>query len=151
MTKRWSEYAAIPLRVVLALIFVVHGAQTLFGVFGGGGLMWTGQDLAAHGLVPGELWAVISGLLGLLGGIALLLGLLTRWIAGILAIEMVVSLIFINLRAGFFATNDGAEFPLLLLAALLSLALSGPQRWAVDDQLPDWARDLRSGERKAHA
>lgn len=151
MSKLWSEYAAIPLRVVLALIFVVHGARTLFGVFGGGGIVTTGQELAGYGLVPGELWAVASGLLGLLGGTALLLGMLTRWVAGALAIEMVVSLLFINLRAGFFAPSGGVEFPLMVLAALLSLILSGPQHWAADEQLADWTGAARSRERKAHA
>lgn len=151
INKRWHEYAAIPLRVTLALIFFVHGAQTLFGIFGGHGLAWTGEYLASHGVVPGELWALIAGLLGLFGGIALLLGVLTRWVAAALALEMVVSLVAIHVRAGFSATQGGVEYPLILVAALVSLVLSGPQHYAVDEHLPGWSGDLPSRQSKAHA
>src|SRR5213593_4517610 len=148
MFTMWREYAAIPLRIALAVVFFVHGARTLLGIFGGDGLARTGDYLASYGIVPGELWAIIAGLLGLFGGIALLIGLFTRWIAGALAIEMIIA---INLRAGFSATAGGVEFPLILLASLLSLVLLGPQHYAVDEHLPGWAGDLSSPHRKAHA
>ena len=151
MFTMWREYAAIPLRIALGLIFFVHGARTLLGIFGGNGLARTGDYLASYGIVPGELWAVIAGLLGLFGGIALLIGLLTRWIAGALAIEMIVSIAAINLRAGFSATAGGVEFPLILLGALLSLVLLGPQHYAVGEHLPGWSGDLSSPHSKAHA
>jgi putative oxidoreductase len=151
MLKEWDEYAAIPLRLVLALIFFVHGAQTLFGGFGGHGLAWTGDYLASHNVTPGEFWAVIAGLLGLFGGIALLIGFLTRWVAAAMAIEMIVALVAINLRAGFSATQGGAEFPLILLAALLSLVLLGSHHYAVDEYLPGWVGGLRSHQAKSHA
>jgi putative oxidoreductase len=129
----------------------VHGSQTLFGVFGGHGLAWTGDYLASHGVIPGEFWAVVSGLLGLFGAIALLIGFLTRWVAAAIAIEMIVALVAINLRAGFSAAGGGAEFPLLLLAALLSLALSGAQHYAIDEHLSGWRSVLPSHRTKAHA
>jgi len=151
MLKGWSEYAVLPLRVALALIFIVHGSQTLFGVFGGYGLASTGNYFASYGLIPGEFWAAISGLLGLFGGIALLVGVLTRWIAGAMAIEMIVSLVCINLRAGFSATRGGVELPLILLASLLSLVLQGPQHLAVDEHLPRWSGYLPSHQRKVRA
>lgn len=151
MFTMWREYAAIPLRIAVGLIFFVHGARTLLGIFGGAGLARTGDYLASYGIVPGELWAVIAGLLGLFGGIALLIGLLTRWVAGALAIEMIVSLTAINVRAGFSATNGGVEFPLVVLAALLSLLLLGAQRYAVDELLPGWSGDLPSRHSRAHA
>jgi uncharacterized membrane protein YphA (DoxX/SURF4 family) len=50
-----------------------------------------------------------------------------------MVIQMIVSLVAINLRAGFFATQGGAEFPLVLLAGLLSLVLSGPQHYSLDE------------------
>jgi putative oxidoreductase len=151
MFKGWNEYAAIPLRLMLAFVFIVHGSQTLFGAFGGHGLSWTGEYLASHGVIPGELWAVISGLLGLFGGIALLIGFLTRWVAAAIAIEMIVALVAINLRAGFSATQGGAEFPLILLAALVSLVLSGAQHYAVDERLRGWSGDLPPHQTRAHA
>jgi putative oxidoreductase len=151
MFKKWSEYAALPIRIALALIFVVHGSRTLFGVWGGGGLASTGEYLASHGVVPGELWAVVGGLLGLFGGIALLIGVLTRWVAAALAIEMIVSLVAIHLRAGFLAAEGGVEFPLLLLAALLSLVLLGAQHYAVDEHLHGWWGDLPTHPSRARA
>jgi len=151
MFKGWSEYAAIPLRLTLAFVFIVHGSQTLFGSFGGHGLSWTSEYLASHGVIPGELWAVISGLLGLFGGITLLIGFLTRWVAAAMAIEMIVALVTINLRAGFSATQGGAEFPLILLAALVSLVLSGAQHYAVDEHLPGWSGDVPPHQTRAHA
>lgn len=151
MFKGWSEYAAVPLRLTLALVFFVHGSQTLFGLFGGPGLAWTGDYLASHGVIPGEFWAVISGLLGLFGGLALLVGMLTRWVAAAMAIEMIVALVAINLRAGFSASNGGAEFPLLILGALVSLVLSGAQHYAVDEHLPGWSGDLPLHRTKVHA
>jgi putative oxidoreductase len=81
----WREYAAIPLRIALGLIFFVHGARTLLGIFGGDGLARTGDYLTSYGIVPGELWAVIAGLSDCLAT-TLLISLLTRWIAGALAI-----------------------------------------------------------------
>ena len=152
MIETWRDYAALPLRLVLALIFFVHGCQTLFGIFGGRGLMGTGDYLASHGLLPGEFWAVIAGLAGLFGGIALLLGVLTRLVAMALAVEMIVALVAINLHAGFAAAHGGAEFPLMVLAALLSLVLSGSQRYAVDERLPAWwTGDVPPRPSRAHA
>jgi putative oxidoreductase len=66
------------LRIGLGLVFVVHGAQKLFGWFGGSGFESTGSLLASHGLTPGPVWAAVGGLGELAGGIALLLGFLTR-------------------------------------------------------------------------
>ena len=151
MSKNWSEYASLPIRIALALIFVVHGSRTLFGVWGGGGLASAGEHLAAHGVIPGEFWAVIAGLLGLFGGIALFIGLLTRWVAAAMAIEMIVLLIAIDLRAGFWATQGGVEFPLIVLASLLSLVLLGAQHYAVDEHLHGWWGDLPSHQTGARA
>lgn len=94
---------------------------------------------------------MVSGLLGLLGGIALLIGFLTRWVAAAMAIELIVALAAINVRVGFSASQGGAEFPLLALAGLLSLVLSGAGRYAVDEHLPEWTGGLPSHKRGAHA
>jgi putative oxidoreductase len=142
MMARWHDLAALPLRVALGIIFLVHGAQKLFGLFGGPGLSGVAEFLASLGLVPGMFWAFVAGVLELVGGAALLLGLLTRWVALALALEMAVSLVLVHLPAGFAAAQGGAEFPLALIGGLLSLFLSGAQRYALDARLP--AR-LRAG------
>lgn len=140
MFHGWSRYAALPLRLAIGVIFVVHGAQKLFGWFGGGGLESTASFLASHGLAPGPVWAVIAGSAELLGGLALLLGVLTRWTAMALTIRTVVALVLVNAPAGFAATQGGIEIPLALLGGLVALVCTGAQRYALDAQVAPLAR-----------
>jgi putative oxidoreductase len=151
MLAKWSDHAAIPLRVVLAAIFLFHGAQKLFGLFGAGGPSGTADYLASLGLTPGLFWAVVVGLVEFVGGAALLLGVLTRWVALGLGIEMVVALFWVHLPAGFAAAQGGIEFPLALVGGLASLVLSGAQRYALDEQLPGWVTGTGQREAKASA
>ena len=136
MLERWSHYAALPLRIVLGCSFVVLGLQKLGGYFGGPGLARTAELVAAGGLTPGTFWAWIVGLLELLGGAAIVFGLLTRWTALVLALESVVAVI----AAG---QTTNVEFRLAALAAFVALALLGPQRYALDltsPRLASWSR-----------
>lgn len=135
MFRHWSEYAAVPLRIGLGAIFVVHGAQKLFGWFGGSGLESTADFLASHGLTPGPFWAVVGGIGEFAGGLALLLGFLTRWAAIGLAVRTLVALVAVNAPAGFPAAQGGVEFPLVLLAGLFALTCTGAQHYAVDAQV----------------
>lgn len=135
MFRNWSSYAAIPLRIGLGAIFAVHGAQKLFGWFGGSGLESTADFLASHGLTPGPLWAVGAGVGELAGGVALLLGFLTRWAAIGLAVRTLVALVTVYAPAGFQAAQGGVEFPLALLAGLLTLTCTGAQHYALDAQV----------------
>src|SRR5207244_8171946 len=134
--ERWSHYAALPLRIVLGCSFVVLGLQKLVGYFDGPGLARTAELMASGGLMPGVFWAWIVGLLELLGGATIVLGLLTRWAALVLALESLVATI-----AAWQVTN--VEFRLTALAAFAALALLGPPRYAVDLESParaSWAR-----------
>lgn len=67
-----------------------------------------------------------------LGGIALIFGLLTRWVALLLVINMLGAIFFVHFKNGFFAQGGGYEYPLTLLAANLALMLAGPGAAAVD-------------------
>jgi putative oxidoreductase len=137
MLRSWSHHAALPLRLVLGVVFVVHGAQKFFGVFGGDGLPRTGEIAEAFGFEPGMLWAALLGGFQLLGGLALLLGVLTRWAALALALERFSVLILVNVPAGFTASRGGFEFSLTVLAALLGLAcIIGAQALAFDARVP---------------
>src|SRR2546427_12678916 len=115
----WAvNWGLVPLRLVVGLVFAVHGAQKLF-VFGLGG---AAGFMAKVGIpLPSVAEVVVIGV-EILGGLALILGLGTRLAAALLAIDMVVAILVVRLAAGFVG---GYEFELTLLAASLSLALLG--------------------------
>ena len=126
---RWAPLA---LRVPVGIIFAAHGAQKLFGWFGGYGLDGTGQWMASIGLNPGYLMALLAGSAEFFGGLALLLGLLVRPAAIALAVTMVVAILTVHIGNGLFMSNNGYEFGLALLAAAVALAINGGGRASVD-------------------
>ena len=127
-----AGWPTLALRLPLGVIFVAHGAQKLFGWFGGYGLEGTGQWMASIGLAPGVLMALLAGSAEFFGGLALILGLLLRPAAGVLAITMVVAIVTVHLDNGLFMANNGYEFGLALLAGTVSLAISGAGRGSAD-------------------
>lgn len=131
-SQQWSSLA---LRVPLGIIFAAHGAQKLFGWFGGYGLEGTGQWMASIGLEPGYLMALAAGSAEFFGGLFLLIGLLTRPTAAVLAITMVVAIFSTHISNGLFMSNNGYEFALALLAGVVALALSGGGRLSADQAL----------------
>ena len=127
--------AALILRVPVGIIFAAHGAQKLFGWFGGYGLEGTGQYLASIGLAPGYLMALLAGSAEFFGGLALVLGLLVRPAAAALAFAMLVAIFAAHWSSGFFAASGGYEFALALFAASLSLVFSGAGRFSLDRRI----------------
>lgn len=112
-----------------------HGAQKLFGWFGGYGLQGTGQFFAETlGLKPGVLMAAMAGGTELIGGLLLIVGLLTRVAGASLAGTMAVAIVTAHSSA-FFASNGGMEYPLTLLLASLTLAIGGGGKFSVDREL----------------
>ena len=127
-----SSSAALILRVLVGAIFAAHGAQKLFGWFGGYGLEGTGQYFDSIGLNPGYLMALLAGAAEFFGGLALILGLLVRPAAAALAFAMLIAIFAVHLGNGFFMDKGGYEYALALLAASLSLMFSGAGRISVD-------------------
>ncbi|MDP5291556.1 DoxX family protein [Oceanimonas sp. CHS3-5] len=127
--------AALALRVPTGLILAAHGAQKLFGWFGGYGLEGTGQWMASIGLAPGYLMALLAGSAEFFGGLALLLGLLTRPAAVVTAFTMLVALFSVHIGNGLFMANNGYEYALTLFAVSLALAIQGGGRLALDNWL----------------
>ena len=130
-----AGFGALALRVPVGIIFMGHGAQKLFGWFGGYGLEGTGQWMASIGLGPGVLMAFLAGSAEFFGGLFILLGLLTRPAAASLAITMLVAIFAVHFENGLFMSNNGYEFGLALLAASVSLAFSGAGKAAIDETI----------------
>lgn len=130
-----ASLAPLALRIPAGIIFMAHGAQKLFGWFGGYGLEGTGQWLASIGLEPGYLMALASGSAEFFGGLALLIGLLTRPAGLVLAVTMLVAIFTVHIGNGMFMSNNGYEFALALAAVAASLAISGGGRFSLDRHL----------------
>lgn len=124
--------SSLILRVPVGIILASHGAQKLFGWFGGYGLEGTGQWMESIGLAPGFLMALLAGTAEFFGGIALILGLLTRPAALVSAFTMVIAIFSVHAANGLFMSNNGYEFALTLLAATSTLAIQGGGKLSVD-------------------
>jgi len=122
------------IRLALGLTMAAHGAQKLFGWFGGGGISGTGQFFTMSGYPSGEGMAVVAGLSELLGGLGLAAGLLTP-LAGAAVVGTLVNALAVKWGGGFFAPA-GVEYEILLAAAAAGIALTGPGRYALDRFLP---------------
>lgn len=122
---------ALIIRVPVGFILAAHGAQKLFGWFGGYGLEGTGQWMASQGFNPGYLMALLAGSAEFFGGIALIFGLLTRPAAAVAAFTMLMAMT-VHIHNGLFVSNNGYEFALSLLAATTALAFMGGGKFALD-------------------
>lgn len=127
-----DTYSSLALRLPLGIIFAAHGAQKLFGWFGGYGLQGTGQWMASIGLEPGVLMAALAGSAEFFGGLLLIAGLLTRPVALVLAFTMLVAIVSVHLGNGLFMSNNGYEFGLALLSGAVALVISGGGSASVD-------------------
>lgn len=120
------------LRLTVGLTLAAHGAQKLFGWFGGPGLDATGQGLAMLGFHPGRRHALMAGLVESGGGLLLALGFLTSVGAAVVFSVMLVASVSAHLKQGFFITSGGYEYTLVLGAAGLTVAFTGPGALSFD-------------------
>jgi putative oxidoreductase len=125
--QRWHGWGITVLRLAVGIVFLAHGGQKLF--------VWGFGNVAAFmgkvGIPAPILAAVVVTLVEFLGGLALVVGSFTRWAAALLAINMLVAILTVHLKGGFFLPA-GVEFALTLFAANVALVLLGSGEASVD-------------------
>jgi putative oxidoreductase len=130
----------LPVRLALGAVFVAHGAQKVFGAWGGPGLGRFTSGQAPLGLRPAWLWLGAAAVAELAGGALVLVGLLTRLGALLLLPVMLVAMFGVHWAGGFFITNapvPGVEYTLALAGMCLALLVSGGGRLSLDEALMD--------------
>ena len=119
------------LRVPIGIIFMAHGAQKLFGWFGGDGLEGVIAQMASLNIEPALFFALVVTCTELFGGLMLVVGFITRLAALGLAIDMIVAIIKVHFPHGLLEPG-GYQFPLALVAACVALLFTGPGSLAID-------------------
>src|SRR5689334_8026662 len=122
-------------RVVLGGLMAAHGAQKLFGWFGGYGIAGTGGFFEELGFRPGRAFAAAAGAAETIGGLLVALGFLGPIGPAAVLSVMIVAAIAVHWGHGVFATSNGVELPLLYAAGAAALALTGPGGYSLDAAL----------------
>ncbi len=120
-------------RVAAGAFLIPHGAQKLFGAFGGYGLEATGQFFQTQlGFAYGYLAALGTGSVEVFGGLLLALGLFTRLAAGSIAVMLAVAAVTVHIGNGFFWTDGGWEYPVFWAIAVASFVIRGGGQYSLD-------------------
>jgi putative oxidoreductase len=126
----------LPLRITLGTIMFAHGAQKVFGVWGGKGLnAWINQPAPLADLRPAWLWMGAAAFSEFIGGALVLIGLYTRIGAFFIACTMVVAIFGVHWKNGFFINTGGFEYPFALLGMALALLIFGGGSASIDSQM----------------
>ncbi|GAA3611344.1 DoxX family membrane protein [Kineosporia mesophila] len=133
MTRSTLDLGLLGLRVGVGATLFVHGAQKLFGWFGGGGLAGTAKGFESMGFTPGHPSALAAGL-GEAGGALLVVGAATP-LAASASVGAMIGAASVHTPNGFFNTEGGLEYPAVLGLAAGAIALTGPGRYSVDHLL----------------
>jgi putative oxidoreductase len=126
-----SPFAEPLVRVAAGLMLLPHGAQKLFGWFGGYGVDATGQFFAAKLGLPAS-FALLAGIIEVFGGLALAAGFLTRIAAALVFALMAVAVIWVHWPVGYFWMTGGLEYPLMWALVALAFVFRGGGAYSVD-------------------
>lgn len=153
-----KDWGPMFLRLAIGGVFIAHGAQKLFGVWGGQGLSGTADLFAALGLPVPFLLAVLVAVVETGGGLLLVAGALTIWAAITLIVDMGVAIWKIHLTHGFFlnwtlapGVGHGYEYHLVLMAGLLCLVFTGAGALSVDYSRQRAAEEEAAGRARLRA
>ncbi len=127
------DSAILFIRVTLGVIFLAHGLQKTFGLFGGPGVEGVTGMLKGMGFAFPGIWAWILCLTELMGGLFLILGILPRISAALIAIVMVVAIAKVHGPKGLLG-QGGFEYPLLILMTCISLMITGGGKFSLFDK-----------------
>ena len=131
-----ATWFTVPIRLGLAAVMIAHGAQKVLGSFNGPGFKaFIGGNTPFGFMRPAWLWLALAALSELVGGLLVGLGFLTRVGAFFIACVMLTAVVGVHLPGGFFASNRGYEYPLVLLAMAVGLLISGGGQASVDKAL----------------
>jgi putative oxidoreductase len=125
------DWGILVLRLGLGIMFLAHGLQMAFGLFGGPGVKGFSGMLAGLGFVPAMLWSYVASYTVLIGGLLLIVGIQTRPAAALLLIFIVTAAVKVHLSKGFFLANGGFEYTFVIAAACLALILLGPGKFSI--------------------
>ena len=120
------------LRMVAGPVMAAHGAQKLFGWFGGYGLAGTGGFFEMLGFRPGRVFAAAASTAEILGGLLIAAGLLGPIGPALVFATMIVAAVSVHWHNGLFAATNGIEVPLLFAAISATLAFTGPGTYSLD-------------------
>jgi putative oxidoreductase len=127
-----SHLGLLLIRIIVGLTIAGHGAQKLFGWFGGYGPKGTGGYFDSIGIRPGVPMALLAGLGELVGGLLFGAGLFTPVGAALIVITMLVAIFTVHRKNGYWVSSNGFEYNLVLIAAAVGVALIGPGGYSLD-------------------
>ena len=131
-----ATWFPVPIRLALGAVMIAHGAQKVLGTFNGPGFNSFIVGTTPFSFMrPAWLWLAAAAFAEFVGGILVLIGLLTRVSAFLIACTMLTAVIGVHWSGGFFASNRGYEYPLSLLAMAVALMISGGGQASVDQRL----------------
>lgn len=126
------DIALLLLRVAVGVALAAHGAQKLFGWFGGYGLAGTGGFFEQLGFRPGKLFAAAAGFSEFAGGLLIALGLFGAVGPMLVLATMLVAILTVHIKNGFFVTANGIEMPFVYAVVAVTVALAGYGAYALD-------------------
>ncbi len=135
MTTSLPELGLLVLRLVFGAFMAAHGAQKLLGWFGGRGLKVTGEFFVQLGFRPGRSYAAMASAAETVGGVFVVLGFLGPIAPAFILAVMLVAIVTVHWRNGWFTAKNGVELPLLFASAIGAIGLAGYGRYSLDSAL----------------